>query len=129
MNVADLLNEWHEWLDEPFGSATAEARRLRRKLHAEEGAELLDAIDGGDVVAVARELADVVYVAYGTAHVLGIPLDAVIHEVHVANMRKLSPLGTVTDEDGKVLKPDGWTPPNIAAVLSDARRREEARRP
>jgi predicted HAD superfamily Cof-like phosphohydrolase len=128
VNVADLLNEWHEGLDQPFGQATAEARRLRRDLHEEEGKELLDALDSGDVVAIARELADEVYTAYSTAHLFGIPLDAVIYEVHNANMRKLTRDGVRLREDGKVLKPEGWRPPDVALVLADARRREEARR-
>lgn len=129
MHVSDLLNEWHEWLDQPFGQASLEARGFRRKLHVEEHTELIDALDGGDIVEIAKELADVVYTAYSTAHVLGIPLDAVINEVHISNMRKLTPDGATVREDGKVLKPEGWEPPDIAAVLTDARRREESRRP
>ena len=55
---------------------------------------------------------------YGTAAVHGIDLDAVIAEVHRANMSKLGPDGRpVLRADGKVLKGDCYTPPDVAAVL------------
>lgn len=116
--VVDLLAEFHEWLGQLYGSG-ADRINLRRTLHEEEGRELLDALAGGDRMAIAQELADVVYVAYGTAHDLGIPLDAVIAEIHAANMRKLDrDLGAITRADGKISKPPGWQPPDVAAVLA-----------
>lgn len=65
---------------------------------------------------IARELADAVYVAYGTALVYGIDLDAVIAEVHRANMRKVEGRPKKR-KDGKVLKPAGWEPPDVGAVI------------
>lgn len=53
------------------------------------------------------------------AAALGIPFDAVWDAVHTANMAKVWPDGTVHyREDGKVLKPPNWSPPDIAAVLA-----------
>ena len=46
----------------------------------------------------------------------GIPIERVWDEVHRSNMQKI---GGATREDGKILKPDGWTPPNIARALSE----------
>jgi predicted HAD superfamily Cof-like phosphohydrolase len=63
------------------------------------------------------ELADVVYVAYGTAISYGIDLDAVITEVHRANMTKLGADGQPVIRDGKVQKGDRFQPPDVAAVL------------
>jgi len=61
----------------------------------------------------------IVYVAYGAAIVYGIDLDAVFAEVHRSNMTKLDADGRVIyREDGKVLKSDRYTPPDIAGVLS-----------
>ena len=127
MHIADMLNEFHEWLGQPFGHPGN--RALRRSLHEEEGQELLDALDADDEVQIAQELADVVYVAYGTAHSLGIPLDAVIGEVHRSNMTKFRPDGFTLRGDGKLLKGPDYVPPDIVGILNDARRREEARRP
>ena len=98
---------------------------LRQALIEEEVAELATAARAGDVVGVADALADIVYVAYGTAHVYGIDLDAVLDEVHASNMTKLGADGRpVRRADSKVLKGPDYRPPDIAAVL--ARRRHPA---
>lgn len=92
---------------------------LRQALIEEEVAELAAAARAGDVVGVADALADIVYVAYGTAHVYGIDLDAVLDEVHASNMTKLGADGRpVRRADGKVLKGPDYRPPDIAAVLA-----------
>jgi predicted HAD superfamily Cof-like phosphohydrolase len=67
---------------------------------------------------LAKELCDVHVVVSGTAVEYGIPEDLVYEEVHRSNMAKA---GGPVREDGKVLKPDGWTPPNVAAALQAAR--------
>lgn len=101
----------------PTETAPEVARHRQLLLH-EEVAELAEATEQGRLDHFAHELADVVYVAYGTAAVHGIDLDAVIAEVHRANMSKLGPDGRVLRRaDGKVLKGDSYTPPDVAAVL------------
>lgn len=72
----------------------------------------------GPLDRLAHELADVVYVAYGTALVHGVDLDAVIAEVHRSNMSKLGPDGSVSRRaDGKVLKGEHYAAPDVAGVL------------
>ena len=89
--------------------------RHRQDLRHEEVAE---AVRGGSIEQIAHELADVVHVAYGTALVHGIDLDAVIAEVHRANMSKLGPDGRPARRaDGKVLKGEHYRAPDVAAVL------------
>ena len=57
---------------------------------------------------------------FGVAWRLNIPINAVFVEVHRSNMAKLMPDGSVRRrQDGKIQKPDGWSPPNIAAVLAE----------
>lgn len=91
---------------------------LRQALIEEEVRELAEAAEAGDLVGVADALADIVYVAYGTAHVYGIDLDAVLDEVHASNMTKLGADGRpVRRADGKVLKGPGYRPPDVRAVL------------
>lgn len=63
------------------------------------------------LVSMADALADMVYVIYGTAAAYGIDLDNVLDIVHEANMRKLVDGKVIKDEFGKIMKPDGWTPP------------------
>ena len=79
-----------------------------------------------DVVKVAGELADLIYVTAGGAVNWGVPLDAVVGEVHAANMRKLGPDGRpIIDGHGKATKPPGWYPADLAAALFPAAGRAE----
>jgi predicted HAD superfamily Cof-like phosphohydrolase len=90
----------------------------RGELLAEEAAEVAEVAVGAPLDRLAHELADVVYVAYGTALVHGIDLDAVIAEIHRSNMTKLGPDGQVARRaDGKVLKGDHYRAPDVAQVL------------
>ena len=71
-----------------------------------------------DHVKLADGLADLIYVCIGAANEFGIDLAAVWDEVHRSNMAKIGPNGEVKRRtDGKVIKPDGWTPPDIKKVL------------
>lgn len=93
-----------------------------------------------DLPEVADALTDMDYINEGTRLELGVDGASVLEEVHRANMNKfreckacyadLEPqdgvvcsfcggMGriVVKREDGKVIKPDGWTPPNIRHVL------------
>ncbi|MFD9562052.1 hypothetical protein [Streptomyces sp. NPDC059994] len=90
----------------------------RRDLLVEEAAEAAEVSVEGPLDYLAHELADVVYVAYGTALVHGIDLDAVIAEIHRANMTKLGPDGRpLLRADGKVLKGEHYRAPDVAGVL------------
>lgn len=103
----------------PDVAVGAEQVALRLALIQEEVGELAAAATEGDIVGIADALADIVYVAYGTAHVYGIDLDAVLDEVHASNMTKLGADGRpVRRADGKILKGPGYRPPDIASVLS-----------
>ncbi len=92
-------------------------RALRKKLLEEEFTEYNVGEDKNDLVEIADALADLIYIAYGTAVAYGIPLDKVFAEVHRSNMAKLVDGKVIRRDDGKVLKPAGWTPPNIKSIL------------
>lgn len=70
----------------------------------EQKAELLD------------HISDSIYVLVGLAVNMGLPLDNAFQLVHAANMSKvigsLVPNGPVFDENGKIVKPEGWTAPD-----------------
>jgi predicted HAD superfamily Cof-like phosphohydrolase len=73
----------------------------------------------GDVAKLAKEMADMLYVIYGTFDLLGLPADKVFNEVHRSNMSKLGPDGLpVLRSDGKVLKGPNYSEADIEAVLS-----------
>lgn len=67
-----------------------------------------------DLKKVAKELADLEYVVAGTNLEFGLPADEIFQAVHVNNMTKVS--GPVRD-DGKRLKPEGYTPVDIGIIL------------
>jgi predicted HAD superfamily Cof-like phosphohydrolase len=97
---------------------TYERQMLREKLIEEEFWELKQAFSEGDVVAYADAVADLLYVVYGTADEAGIDVDAVFAEVHRSNMSKVGADGKVLRrEDGKILKPDTYSPPDVESVL------------
>lgn len=118
MNAAELVRSFHERFGLTMASRpaapSAELAALRQRLLNEEVAEVGEAAARGSVVEVAHELADVVYVAYGTALTYGIDLDAVIAEVHRANLSKLAPSG---EADGKARKGEHYRPPDVEGVL------------
>lgn len=88
---------------------------LRKTLIREEAEEALAALaDHEPLEDVAKELCDVVVVAVGAAVALGIPFDECWRRVHDSNMAKA---GGPVREDGKILKPPGWRPPDLRSAL------------
>jgi NTP pyrophosphatase (non-canonical NTP hydrolase) len=114
-----MLAEFHAAVSHP----ETDGLWLRRTLHDEEHAELVEALELGDRGQIARELADVVYVAFGTACAAGINLDAALAEVHRANMHKAT--AGIRRDDGKVIKPPDFKPPDMSAALAPHKAAEE----
>jgi len=103
----------------PTPTIPAEAvRQLRLTLIREELNELSDALASGELVAIAKELADLLYVVYGAAVVCGIDLEPVFRAVHRSNMSKV---GGHRREDGKLVKPAGFVQPDLAPILAAQR--------
>ena len=93
-------------------------QRLRLDLIEEELDELHYAIDNKDMVEIADALGDLLYVVYGAGHAFGIDLDECFKEIHASNMSILGPDGKpIKREDGKVLKPDTFFPPDLKTIL------------
>ncbi|MGE3537747.1 MAG: PilZ domain-containing protein [Candidatus Tectimicrobiota bacterium] len=87
---------------------------LRLTLIQEEFDELREALAQGDITDVAKELADLLYVVYGTAVSCGIDMAPVFQEVHRSNMSKV---GGQKRADGKWLKPAGYQPAQLRPLL------------
>ena len=88
----------------------------------EELDEMLDAHNRGDLLDFADSIVDLVYVALGGAMHSQLPFDELWDEVHQANMAKERCTGADDPRSKRghsddVVKPDGWEPPNIGAVL------------
>jgi predicted HAD superfamily Cof-like phosphohydrolase len=90
-------------------------RTLRLRLIREECDELDEAFARQDLNGVAKELADLLYVVYGTAVSCGIDMDPVFREVHRSNMSKV---GGHKRPDGKWIKPAHYSPAVIGPILA-----------
>ena len=104
-----------EWPD-------AKTMELRMDLIEEEVGEFNDACfnASGSLVDIADALSDILYVVYGAGHSFGIDLDKCFDEVHRSNMSKLGEDGKpIYREDGKVLKGESFSEPNLKEVLYD----------
>lgn len=99
-------------------------RELRqRMLVGPEGevTEYISGEDNDDLTEVVDGLLDIIVVAWGTllAYVGPAKAKAAAAEVVRSNLDKVNrPEGPIFRADGKVLKPAGWTPPDIAGVLA-----------
>lgn len=139
--LREQVLEFHRVMGVPVHSIphvpSEERLRLRGALCTEEPLELLAALgaDPGlvscaraavqeavasirrehcDILAVADAIGDSLLVFEGTNLEFGIQGGPVLDAIHEANMQKAD--GPVR-EDGKRLKPPGWTPPDIESVL------------
>jgi predicted HAD superfamily Cof-like phosphohydrolase len=106
--------------DHPTLGITAEfvSDKTRQDILDEEVRELAQAVADRDLIGIADALADIVYVAIGTAVTYGLPFDAIFAEVHRSNMTKFGPDGPeLRREDGKIVKGPHFEPPRIPEIL------------
>jgi predicted HAD superfamily Cof-like phosphohydrolase len=113
-----MVREFHEAYGMPVADKprhiSGERRALRWVLMDEELRETGVAMGDNDLEEIAKELADLLYVTYGTAVEYGINLDRAFELVHQSNMSKLGPDGEpIFREDGKVLKGPNYAPPDL----------------
>ncbi len=92
----------------------AQTRLLRASLIVEEAAEFMAAARNEDMVGMCDALADLLYVTYGTAVVMGVDMEPISAEVQRSNMTKD---GGGQDSGGKVMKGPDFEEPDIAGKL------------
>lgn len=90
------------------------------KLIGEETSELADAILEHDRVETLDALVDILVVTIGAIHSMGADAEGAWEEVMKTNAAKIDlDTGKVRKrEDGKVLKPEGWVPPDLAPFVT-----------
>jgi predicted HAD superfamily Cof-like phosphohydrolase len=93
---------------------------LYLKLIQEEVGELQVAVDNNDRVEQLDALIDILVVTVGAVQSLGVDAEGAWKEVMSTNFSKIDSLtGRVRKrEDGKVLKPIGWQPPQLAKYIN-----------
>ena len=102
------------------GSRNQDQFDLYLKLIQEEVSELQTAVDNNDRVEQLDALIDIMVVTVGAVQSLGVDGEGAWKEVMSTNFAKIDSLtGRVRKrEDGKVLKPVGWRPPELAKYIN-----------
>ena len=118
----DMVREFHKAFNHPVNTIPRIVGPIRSNLRIalieEELNELKDAVEDNDIIAIADALADLDYVVNGAAIEYGIDLPTVTAEVHRSNMTKLGLDGKpIYRDDGKIMKGENYTPPDIKKVL------------
>jgi predicted HAD superfamily Cof-like phosphohydrolase len=105
--------------DQSVGEFNVEQFNLYTKLIEEEFKELGVAVDNVDRVETLDALIDIVVVTIGALHSMGADVEGAWKEVMSTNFAKIDKeTGKVRKrEDGKVLKPVGWEPPQLAQFI------------
>lgn len=102
--------------DQTVGEANGRQFTLYLRLITEEYFELQEAKTQLDQL---DALIDILVVTIGALHSMGADAEGAWQEVMRSNLSKIDPdTGKVNKrEDGKVLKPEGWTSPNLRPYL------------
>jgi predicted HAD superfamily Cof-like phosphohydrolase len=107
--------------DQTVGNININQFILYAKLIEEEFNELKVAIDNSDKTETLDALIDILVVTIGAIHSMGADAEGAWKEVMASNFAKIDhETGKVRKrEDGKVLKPVGWTPPDLKPFISE----------
>jgi predicted HAD superfamily Cof-like phosphohydrolase len=116
--MSNVFNDQKKFMlacDQTVGEINNKQYDLYTKLITEEADELWSAINNQDSVEQLDALIDILVVTIGAIHSMGADAEGAWKEVMRTNFAKINKeTGKVEKrEDGKVLKPDGWTPPNL----------------
>jgi predicted HAD superfamily Cof-like phosphohydrolase len=121
----EKVGEFHEKFKFPVSDGSCELPAtehllFRLQFLQEELMELTQGIRFRDPVQIADALADLVYVAHGTAHWCNLPWDEIFAEVHRSNMQK-ERVAKASDskraDEFDCVKPVWWQPPNLKAIV------------
>lgn len=110
-----MYNDVKTFIEACEQKPTAENIFLYRDLIVEEFTEFINAFNAEDNVEQLDACMDMIWVILGYCYMKGWNVDAAWKEVARSNLAKINPeTGKVIKrEDGKVLKPEGWTPPQL----------------
>jgi NTP pyrophosphatase (non-canonical NTP hydrolase) len=98
---------------------TPENQSLYATLITEEYNEFLQALEENDTVEQLDACMDMIWVILGYCYLKGFNIEGAWEEVKRSNLEKIDfETGKVIRrEDGKILKPEGWTPPNLESFV------------
>ena len=100
-------------------NSSTENAELYYKLIKEEFQEFRVAHRAKDEVEQLDACMDMIWVILGYCHMKGYKVDAAWLEVARSNLAKINPQTgkVIKREDGKVMKPEGWKPPDLSSYV------------
>ncbi len=116
-DITDFHEKFSNGYEGPPRELPAHLSHFRIKFLREELEEYELAVQAGDLVKQADALLDLIYVALGTKYLQGFPINQIWDLVHQANMKKVRATKVEQSTRGSlfdVVKPVGWTAPDIA---------------
>jgi predicted HAD superfamily Cof-like phosphohydrolase len=132
--IFDQQEKFMKASDQTTGEYNREQFKLYSKLICEEYNEFIDAIDSHSKFRTEEEpsdeevearaeisdaLCDLIVVAAGALHSLGVDVNGSWNEVIRSNLAKIDQATgkVIKRSDGKVLKPSGWQPPELTQFV------------
>ena len=106
--------------DQKIDAYSISQYKMYLSLIDEEHKELQEAVEADDLTEQLDALIDILVVTIGAIHSAGFDAEGAWKEVMATNFAKIDKeTGKVRKrEDGKVLKPVGWTPPDLKGYLT-----------
>jgi predicted HAD superfamily Cof-like phosphohydrolase len=110
--------------DQSVNRLNAAQFEMYKNLIEEEFNELVTAESNNDSIEQLDALIDILVVTIGAIHSMGADAEGAWKEVMRTNFAKIDhETGKVRKrEDGKVLKPTGWTPPDLTPFINQSSR-------
>lgn len=110
-----MYNDVKTFIEACDQKKTEDNQWLYANLIDEEYKEFINALHDKDNVEQLDACMDMIWVILGYCYMKGWDVDGAWNEVARSNLAKINPItGKVNKrEDGKVLKPEGWTPPQL----------------
>jgi predicted HAD superfamily Cof-like phosphohydrolase len=112
--IASVKEFWEAGLPDAIG--IPKGQQLAMKLIEEEYNELRQAFNDGSREHIADGIVDLLYVTIGLAVAMRLDLEPLFRAVHEYNMLKAR--NPRKRPDGKLMKPEGVSHPNIGQLLS-----------
>jgi predicted HAD superfamily Cof-like phosphohydrolase len=121
MNVFQDQAKFMEACGQTTDKLNADQLSLYMKLIVEEMEELLEGYGKRDEVETFDAILDIIVVCIGFGLSAGWDMTAGWKEVVRSNMAKIDPVTGLVKrrEDGKILKPEGWTAPDLEKILGE----------
>jgi len=113
--VSNMYNDVKTFIEACEQPKNGDNVQLYRGLMAEEYTEFMDAYYNVNKIEELDACMDLIWVTLGYCYMNGWNVEGAWNEVARSNLSKINPeTGKVIKrEDGKVLKPEGWTPPSL----------------